>query len=200
MSHKKSMIGFAVLAVALATVSAQAQFAGTGHHFGERHGGRGSFIQVNTATTTLTNIGTIFASLHRHHQFGPIRCGPPRSADRAPLPCKCPRTSLRQTAPQVATPPTAGDVLAYTCTVSAPATQCSGTVNSSTAAATSVATFGADAHSASAGNAGSVAWSLTDDPTYKTGAYSADRHLHRQRGIKTTTTPPRKHVPPDFHL
>ena len=40
-------------------------------------------------------------------------------------------------------------------------------------AATSVATFGAAASSAKAGNTGSVAWSLTDDPVYATGAYAA---------------------------
>ena len=57
--------------------------------------------------------------------------------------------------------------------MSAPGTACTGTITSSTASATSVATFGANAHSVSAGNTGSVAWSLTDDPTYQTGAYSA---------------------------
>jgi len=73
----------------------------------------------------------------------------------------------------VATPPTAGDTLAYTCTVAAPGTACVGSVTSSTAAATSVATFGANAHSAKVGNSGSVDWTLTDDPLYETGSYSA---------------------------
>jgi hypothetical protein len=36
-----------------------------------------------------------------------------------------------------------------------------------------VATFGAGASSAVAGNSGSVAWTLTNDPLYHTGAYSA---------------------------
>jgi hypothetical protein len=39
-----------------------------------------------------------------------------------------------------------------------------------------VVTFGADAHStggASASDAGSVTWSLTNDPVYKTGTYTA---------------------------
>jgi hypothetical protein len=36
-----------------------------------------------------------------------------------------------------------------------------------------VGSFGADAKSTAAGNTGSVAWSLTNDPTYATGAYTA---------------------------
>jgi hypothetical protein len=74
--------------------------------------------------------------------------------------------------PKVATPPSAGDALTYTCTV-ASGTACVGSQTSSTAATSSVATFGADAHSVKAGDAGSVLWSLTDDPVYKTGSYTA---------------------------
>jgi hypothetical protein len=36
-----------------------------------------------------------------------------------------------------------------------------------------VATFGAGASSANAGTAASTAWSLTNDPLYHTGSYSA---------------------------
>lgn len=75
--------------------------------------------------------------------------------------------------PSVATPPSAGDALSYTCTVAAPGTACSGSLNGSTTATSSVATFGVGAHSAKAGNAASVAWTLTNDPVYKTGAYTA---------------------------
>lgn len=80
--------------------------------------------------------------------------------------------------PSVATPPTAGDALAYICTVANPgnngtATPCSGSLTSSTSSATSVGTFSADARSLLAGNSASVAWTLTNDPKYKTGSYSA---------------------------
>lgn len=80
--------------------------------------------------------------------------------------------------PSVATPPTAGDKLAYTCTVATPgnngtATACSGSVTAATGSATSVATFGADARSLFAGNSGSVSWTLTNDPKYKVNSYSA---------------------------
>jgi hypothetical protein len=75
--------------------------------------------------------------------------------------------------PSVGTPPTAGDTLSYTCTVSAPGTACSGSQVSSTTSQTSVATFGTNAHSAKAGNGASVAWTLSNDPLYVTGTYTA---------------------------
>jgi hypothetical protein len=75
--------------------------------------------------------------------------------------------------PSVVTPPTSGDALTYTCTITDPGTPCSGSQIASHTAATSVATFGAAASSTKAGNSGSVAWSLTDDPVYATGTYTA---------------------------
>lgn len=74
--------------------------------------------------------------------------------------------------PSVATPPTSGDALTYVPTVSSPAS--SATVQTaSTSAGTNVASFGAGAHSTKSGNSGSVDWTLTNDPVYSTGAYSA---------------------------
>ena len=75
--------------------------------------------------------------------------------------------------PSVANPPSAGDVLGYTCAVSTPGTPCSGSQTAATKTATAVSTFGAGASSSKAGNAASVSWSLTDDPTYATGTYAA---------------------------
>jgi len=80
--------------------------------------------------------------------------------------------------PCVATPPTSGDALSYTCTVANPgnngtATPCTGSQTASTTAQTSVATFGADARSLFAGNSASVSWTLSNDPKYKTGSYTA---------------------------
>jgi hypothetical protein len=75
--------------------------------------------------------------------------------------------------PSVGTPPTTGDALTYTCST-ASGTACSTAQTASTSAPTNVATFGTDAHSVStSGDAGSVTWSLTNDPKYKTGSYSA---------------------------
>lgn len=80
--------------------------------------------------------------------------------------------------PSVATPPTLGDALNYTCTVANPgnngtATPCASPTTASTTAQTSVATFGTDNRSLIGGNSASVAWTLTNDPKYKTGAYVA---------------------------
>ena len=67
----------------------------------------------------------------------------------------------------------ATDPLTYGCTVALPGTACTGPVTASTTSSTSVATFGAAAHSAKAGNSASVAWALVDDPVYKTNTYTA---------------------------
>lgn len=79
--------------------------------------------------------------------------------------------------PSVATPPTAGDTLQYTCTAAAPsvgtATPCASAETASTTAATPVVAFGATTQSAKLGNAGSTIWVLTNDPSYKAGTYSA---------------------------
>jgi hypothetical protein len=64
--------------------------------------------------------------------------------------------------------------LSYACSVPSPATAgpgCSGQAVS--AAAFTVANFGGNAHSMKAGDTGSVAWTLADDPAYPTDTYSA---------------------------
>jgi hypothetical protein len=81
--------------------------------------------------------------------------------------------------PSVATPPTTGDALTYTSSGTAPSSNATGAVMAfagviaSTSAQTNVATFGADNRTSSAGNSEAVAWTLTNDPKYKTGAYAA---------------------------
>jgi hypothetical protein len=76
--------------------------------------------------------------------------------------------------PSVASPPTAGDALKYTCGGASPATPCTGAQTASTSASTPVVTFGADAHTTSAsGSTATAAWTLTNDPMYKTGTYTA---------------------------
>ncbi len=77
--------------------------------------------------------------------------------------------------PSVTTPP-AGDAMTYSCTTAASATPCVGPITASTAAATSVATFATDAHSAAgvgSSDAGTVTWTLPNDPVYKTATYTA---------------------------
>jgi hypothetical protein len=74
--------------------------------------------------------------------------------------------------PSVASPPTSGDALTYTCTSSL-GTPCSTTQTASTTANTSVVSFGADTSSSILGSTGSVSWSLSNDPLYKSGTYTA---------------------------
>jgi hypothetical protein len=75
--------------------------------------------------------------------------------------------------PCVGTPPSSGDALTYTCSVNSPGSPCSGTQTASTTATTNVATFATNVHTSAAGSTASVAWTLTNDPTYKTGTYNA---------------------------
>jgi hypothetical protein len=80
--------------------------------------------------------------------------------------------------PSVGTPPSAGDALTYSCTVANPgnngtATPCTNPTTASTTAQTDVATFGADNRSLKTGNSASVNWTLTNDPKYQTGTYTA---------------------------
>jgi hypothetical protein len=73
--------------------------------------------------------------------------------------------------PTIAGSPSA---LAYTCSVPTPATVgtgCSGQAVGATAF--TIANFGPNAHSVKAGDTGSVGWTLTNDPVYATGTYSA---------------------------
>lgn len=74
--------------------------------------------------------------------------------------------------PSVASPPNTGDALTYANTISAPGTAAGGQT-AATTGGTPVASFGAAAYSAIAGNTGSVAWSLTNDPKYASGSYAA---------------------------
>jgi hypothetical protein len=75
--------------------------------------------------------------------------------------------------PSVASPHTASDALSYTCTGASPGTACTGTQTASTSSQTNLITFGADAHTSPTGSTASAAWSLTNDPAYKTGTYNA---------------------------
>jgi hypothetical protein len=63
--------------------------------------------------------------------------------------------------------------LQFTCSVTGPGTGCSSAQKVNTADAGTVATFGTDAHSARAGNSGSVSWVLVNDPAYETGTHTA---------------------------
>jgi hypothetical protein len=64
--------------------------------------------------------------------------------------------------------------LTYGCTVESPATGCGASGQTvSTSSGTNVASFGADAHSTDAGDAGSLTWTLVDRTSVKTGTYTS---------------------------
>jgi len=82
--------------------------------------------------------------------------------------------------PSVVSPLSTGDALTYTCSGPTLGTNCSGTQTVSTSTATNVVTFsasqctgGGGSCSSSSPNAVTVNFTLTDDPKYHTGSYSA---------------------------
>ncbi len=128
-------------------------------------------IQVNTATTNLTNVGTIFNDYTGTTDLS-YKIRTTQGTGAGSITLQVTSDFSPAGGPSVATPPSGGDALSYTCTVAAPGTACAGSQTSSTSAATSVATFGADNRSTKAGNSASVGWTLTNDPVYQTGSYS----------------------------
>ncbi len=129
-------------------------------------------LAVNTSTTSLTTGTTTFTAYTGTTSLT-YKIRTAQSTGSGTITARVTADFSPANGPSVTTPPTGGDALTYTCTVAAPGTACSGPITASTAASTSVGTFGADAHSVSAGNSASVAWSLTNDPVYKTGTYTA---------------------------
>jgi hypothetical protein len=169
MSNRIAML---VISATLLTLSASAQFAATGTTSVSVVVGAEASLQVNTATTNLTSGGTIFGAYTGTTSLT-YKIRTTTSGGTGSITLEVTTDFAPAGGPSVVTPPTAGDALTYTCTAAAPGTACAGPLTSSHTVQTSVATFGANAHSASAGNAGSVVWSLTDDPTYATGTYAA---------------------------
>lgn len=164
--YKTSLLGMGLFAGLL-----HAQFSPTGTTTISVSVGSEASLRVDTATTTLTTGGTFADYTGTTNLTYKIRTA--QSGGSGTITARVTTDFSPAGGPSVASPPTAGDLLQYTCTISAPGTACAGSQTSSTAADTSVATFGADATSAAAGNAGSVAWTLTNDPVYKTGTYTA---------------------------
>jgi len=82
--------------------------------------------------------------------------------------------------PSIHTPPSTGDALTYTCSGATLGTNCSGTQTVSTTASTNVVTLSASECTGGGGSCSSASpntvtlnFTLTDDPVYKTGSYSA---------------------------
>lgn len=158
-----------ILMAGLGAASAFGQFAATGTTNVSVTVSPEAAIQINTATTTLTSAGVFADYTGTTNLTYKIRTS--QTSGSGSIVMKI-TTDFGAGGPSVASPPT-GDALTYTCTVASPGTACTGSVTALTTGNTSVATFGAGASSAKAGNTGSVTWDLPDDPAYKAGTYSA---------------------------
>lgn len=162
---KKYLPALALLGlVATAPLASAQTFAATGTTNVSLTVGAAAVLAVNTATTTLTSSGSFSSFTGSTSLTYKVRTGQASGTGSI--------TALVTTDFAPSGGPVAGD-LTYTCTVASPGTACSGSQTGSTSTATSVATFGADAHSANAGNSASLSWTLPDSTAYKTGSYTA---------------------------
>jgi len=130
-------------------------------------------LTVTTGTTSLSTTGTTFSNPFTGTTSLTYFIRTTKTTGTGTLTVKITADFAGTGGPSVATPPSAGDALGYTCTVSNPGTACTGSQTASTTASTALGSWGAGASSAKAGNSASVAWSLTDDPAYAQGTYTA---------------------------
>ena len=162
----------AVLAVLCMSSLSYAQFAGTGTTTLAVTVGSEAAIRIDTASTALTASGTTFANPYSGTTNFTYKVRTTKVGGSGTITLKVTTDFSGSGGPSVATPP-AGDSLSYTCSVGGVGTPGPTPVNASTSSSTNCVTFGADAKSAFGGDAGSVAWSLTNDPAYSTGSYNA---------------------------
>jgi hypothetical protein len=162
-----------ILLAGLGAVSAFGQtFAATGTTTLSVSVGAEASIAINTTTSSLATSGGLFADYTGTTNFT-YKVRTTQSTGSGSIVLQITSDFNGTGGPKVASPPSSGDALTYTCSVASSGTGCSSAQTASTTTTTSVATFGADAHSAKAGDAGSVSWTLTNDPVYKTGSYTA---------------------------
>ncbi len=129
-------------------------------------------LAINTASTALTTPGVgLFADYTGTTSFTyKIRTAQTSGAGHIAL--QITSDFSGSGGPSVGAPPTTGDALKIACT-SAKGTVCASATPALVSNPTTVVSFGPDVHSAKDGDAGSVTWTLTNDPAYKTGDYTA---------------------------
>jgi len=128
-------------------------------------------ISVGTSTTSLSSSGTLFSNYTGLTNFT-YKVRTTESGGTGSITLKV-TSDFNVGGPSVASPLTAGDVLTYACSAASSGTACSGSQTSTTSSETPVVSFGANAHSTITGDEGSASWTLTNDPKYKTGSYTA---------------------------
>ena len=162
----------AVLAVLCMSSLSYAQFASTGTTTLSVTVGTEAAIQIDTASTTLGTSGGNFGNPYTGTTNFTYKVRTTQSSGTGSITLKVTTDFSGTGSPSVGSPVN-GDLLTYTCSNTGVGTACSSAQTASTSASTNVVTFGANAKSTSAGDHGSVAWSLTNDPAYATGTYNA---------------------------
>jgi hypothetical protein len=163
-----------VLAGAMLSLAgvARAQFNATGTTTLSVNVASDAAIQISTGNTAMATAGAAFSSDYTGQTSFIYKIRTSAAAGTGTITLRV-TSDFNAGGPSVTAPPTAGDTLTYTCSVTNPGTGCAGSLTASTTSSTSVATFGSNAKSAKAGNSGSTSWDLTNDPLYSTGTYTA---------------------------
>ena len=129
-------------------------------------------LTVDTATTSLTSLGTNFSpytgTTNLTYYIRTTKVG-----GSGTIVLEVTTDFSPANGPSVGSPPTGTDQLTYTPAIDPPGTAAGANQVASTGSSTSVATFGANAHSTFAGLDATVAWTLTNDPLYETGTFTA---------------------------
>ena len=170
----KKMFAMVAMCVLCLGSMAHAQFAASGTTTLNLTVGPEAAIQVNTAATALST-STAFANNYTGTTSFSYKVRTTKVGGTGTI------TALVTSDfsaggggnPSVANPPVAGDALTFTCATTGVGSACSSALTASTSSAQTVIGFGANIHSSAAGDSGSVAWSLPNDPVYPTGSYSA---------------------------
>jgi hypothetical protein len=170
MKRIRRMLSLLVLGLLLTALQAYAQYGSpSGTTTVSVTVGTMAGLTVNTSTTSLTGSGSNFTGSTNLTYY--IRTS--ATGGSGTITMKVTSDFSPTGGPSVASPPSAGDALTYTCTVASPGTACTGSQTASTTAITPLATFGANVHTTSSGSTASANWSLANDPAYKTGTYNA---------------------------
>lgn len=130
-------------------------------------------LTVTTGTTSMTTASTTFGASFTGSTNVNVKFRTSATTGSGTLTVKITTDFSPAGGPSVGTPPTAGDALSYTCAITSSATCATGSTTASASAATNVLTMGAAKHSTNTGDVATVAWSLTDDPVYAQGVYTA---------------------------
>ena len=166
----KRLTVLAVLAVLCMSSLSYAQFASTGTTTLSVTVGTEASIHIDTGSTTLATSGGNFGNPYTGTTNFTYKVRTMQTGGHGSITLRV-STDFGTGGPSVGNPVN-GDLLTYTCTNSGVGTACPSAVTALTTD-TNVVSFGTDAKSKIAGDTGQVIWSLTNDPAYATGTYTA---------------------------